>query len=57
MLDIQEHCATNGCKLADSCAKKLEPDSTNIRVQKWSPDVIRGKTYCVGYERVYGKRK
>ena len=57
MQEIQEHCATSGCKLANTCAKKLEPDTTNLRVQKWVPDIIRGKVHCVGYEKVYGKRK
>ena len=57
MAEIFESCATNGCKQAHSCAKKLEPDSLNVRVQKWYPDEIRGRFHCVGYEKVYGRRK
>lgn len=57
MRDIQETCSTMHCRMADSCAKKSEPDSLNIRVQKWVPDEIRGRFHCVGYEKVYGKRK
>lgn len=57
MAEIFESCATNGCKQAHSCAKKLEPDSLNVRVQKWYPDEIRGRFHCVGYEKFYGRRK
>lgn len=57
MSEIFEQCSTQHCKQADSCAKKIEPDSLNVRVQKWTPDMIRGRFHCVGYEKVYGKRK
>lgn len=57
MSDIFEQCSTQHCKQADTCAKKIEPDSLNVRVQKWTPDMIRGRFHCVGYEKVYGKRK
>lgn len=59
MADIFEQCSTpaHSCKQAHSCAKKLEPDSLNVRVQKWYPDEIRGRFHCVGYEKVYGRRK
>jgi hypothetical protein len=57
MADIFEQCSTNHCVQAKTCAKKLEPDSLNVRVQKWYPDTIRGRFHCVGYEKVYGARK
>lgn len=57
MRDIQEICDTKHCRMADSCAKKAEPDSLNLRVQKWYPDTINGRFHCVGYQKVYGKRK
>ena len=54
---IVELCATNGCKLSGSCAKKQEPESaTNVRVSKFYPSEIRGKTYCTGYQKHYGPK-
>lgn len=56
MADITELCATNGCQKAQECAKKLEPDSQNVRVSKFSPDIINKRFHCIGFQKHYGRR-
>lgn len=53
MAFISEQCATNGCVKAKECAKKLEPDSTNVRVTKFEPTMIYKRFHCIGFERHY----
>ena len=53
MPDIIELCGTGGCPKANSCAKKIEPESSNVRVSKFSYDFIHKKFNCTGYQKVY----
>lgn len=50
---IAELCGTGGCPKANSCAKKLEPASINVRVSKFSYGFVHKKFNCPGYQKVY----
>lgn len=56
MAVITELCATNGCPKAGECAKKLEASGLNVSVSKFSPDILRNRFHCVGFQKHYGRR-
>jgi hypothetical protein len=51
--DISELCGTNGCPKARECAKKLDPDSLNVRMTKFEYSSIYKRFHCIRFEKHY----
>jgi hypothetical protein len=53
MANILEMCGTGGCPKERECAKKLDTNELNVRVSKFSYDVIGKRFNCVGFQKVF----
>lgn len=46
-------CACKSCKMADSCSKKQEPETLNIKTVLFYPINTVAGFHCEGYEKMY----